>query len=387
MAYNREKALKKLLDSLSQAYYDNSSVELIISIDKSDNFNVCNVAKEFNWENGNKRVLIHDKNLGLRKHILKCGDLATEYDAVIILEDDLVVSKSFYRYAKQSYEYYKNNQGIAGISLYTYRVNEFSNLRPFIPMQDDSDVYFAMVPSSWGQMWTKDQWIDFKTWYEKGNIEMEEYRGVIPDVVLGWKETSWKKYFHAYLADRNKYFVYPRIALSTNMGNKGVHNNENSSAHQSILMGDFNREYIFKRIDDPTAIKYDSCFESLNLKDILELDDTMTVDYYGGKYEYTSTGYLLSIRVLNYKIIGQWGLELVPYELNIMNNIKGLSLFLYNLSVPCNNPRKKTRDRNDISLIKYEIPSMTKERAFKMSTNEYFNAIKRRMRKIFIHRT
>jgi len=377
VTYNREKSLERLLESLSKAYYDNESIELIISIDKSNNAKIYKIADEFDWKFGKKNVIKHDNNLGLRKHILKCGDLTSENDAVIILEDDLVVSRSFYKFAKQSYQYYKNEESIAGISLYTYKVNEFSNLRPFIPLQDECDVYFAMVPSSWGQMWTRNQWIKFRSWYGNGDKDLNDFRGLAPDEVLTWKESSWKKFFHFYLADQKKYFVYPRIALSTNMGDKGTNNIINSNAHQSLLMGDFRRDFIFKKLEDSTSVKYDAFFENQNIiEKLYKYSNEIDIDYYGTKEKYYKSGYCLSVNRLNYEIVAKWGLELVPYENNIEYGISGEGIFLYDLT----KPYKVNKKSRTVSLIKYENPSMTKKKALRLCLSGYTEAIIRRLK-------
>src|SRR5699024_2262112 len=134
IAYNRTKSLKRLLNAIQKAYYDNKKVELIISIDKGKNSEVYDVAESFNWTHGKKTVIKRNQNLGLREHILQSGDLSLDYDAIVMLEDDLVVSKSFYRFVTQSVYYYSNDDNIGGISLYTYRISEFANQRTFIPM-------------------------------------------------------------------------------------------------------------------------------------------------------------------------------------------------------------------------------------------------------------
>lgn len=377
VTYNREKSLIRLLASLERAVYDNEDVELIISVDKSNNEKIYRIADDFCWSHGKKKVIKHEFNLGLRKHIIKCGNLTSSYDAIIILEDDLIVSKSFYRYAIQSYDFYKYDENIAGISLYSYRVNEFSELRPFIPLQDDSDVYFAMVPSSWGQMWTKSQWISFKSWYDNENLDLEHYRGLVPDEVLNWKDTSWKKYYHVYLADMNKYFVYPRVALSTNMGDKGTNNIMDSSSHQAVLMGTFKRYFEFKKLSDESSIKYDAFFESVNIVQALKnFDQNVTVDYYGTKEKYIRSGYLMSVEKHNYQVISSWGIELVPYELNVEYEIDGERLFLYDLSKPYKFEKKFRTNQ----LVKYENPSLTKKRALIFCINEYLNSILRKLK-------
>jgi len=41
--------------------------------------------------------------------------------------------------------------------------------------------------------------------------------------VNAWPPSSWLKSFSKYLAAENKYFVYPRISLTSNYGDTGIH--------------------------------------------------------------------------------------------------------------------------------------------------------------------
>ena len=118
--YNRVDSLNRLLVSLKDANYLGDDVDLIFSIDYSGINSVQVLAESFQWEFGIKKLILHSNNLGLKQNILSCGDLVDEYDAVIILEDDLYVAKDFYNYAKQAAFYYLNNDNIAGISLFSY---------------------------------------------------------------------------------------------------------------------------------------------------------------------------------------------------------------------------------------------------------------------------
>jgi len=102
VGYNRPKALERLLRSIHDAdYSDYSDISLVISLDKGPS-EVRDIASSFLWRYGPKRLIIHEARLGLRSHILSCGDLSQTYRTVIILEDDLVVSPAFYDYAVQS---------------------------------------------------------------------------------------------------------------------------------------------------------------------------------------------------------------------------------------------------------------------------------------------
>ena len=94
--YNRVDSLNRLLVSLKDANYLGDDVDLIFSIDYSGINSVQVLAESFQWEFGIKKLILHSNNLGLKQNILSCGDLVDEYDAVIILEDDLYVAKDFY---------------------------------------------------------------------------------------------------------------------------------------------------------------------------------------------------------------------------------------------------------------------------------------------------
>jgi hypothetical protein len=151
VAYNRPVSLKRLLSSLEKSR-SIENAKLIISIDNQEprNFNVKEIAEEFHWPFGEKEVIYQKQRLGLRKHILQCGDLAKKYGSVIILEDDLFVSPVFYEYTIDALKYYDNDENIAGISLYNPPIHDLCS-NPFRPIQNESDVYFMQFPSSLGQ--------------------------------------------------------------------------------------------------------------------------------------------------------------------------------------------------------------------------------------------
>ena len=135
--YNRPNSLSRILKSIVKARYCNvKDIRLVISIDGGgDNFEeVCEIADKFDWKVGEKLVIKHEHNLGLRNHIIYCGDLSKEYGDIILLEDDLFVSPNFYLFATSSLNYYRGSKRIAGISLYAYEFNENAGLA-FKPMK------------------------------------------------------------------------------------------------------------------------------------------------------------------------------------------------------------------------------------------------------------
>ncbi|HET6244692.1 MAG: glycosyltransferase [Bacteroidetes bacterium] len=324
VAYNREVALERILNSLAIANYDGfANIPLIISIDKSETDAIEKIAKSFNWLFGKKKIIVHNENLGLKNHIISCGDLTSTYENVIVLEDDLYVSPYFYDYAYQAREFYKNDENVAGISLYSIDCNDHAVL-PFIPIADGFDNFFMQVPSSLGQMWTKKQWHEFKKFYDSDNVTIT-HEDIIPDKVIAWGESSWKKYFYKYLVNFNKFFVYPRVSFTTNFGDPGTHFILETKRFQvNICMN--TRTYNFSRLSEALA-QYD-CFHELMPEIIKKMNPQLgeydfTCDLYGEKnLGKINNEFIISIRDCN-SPLKSFSCGMIPQELNIALAIDG----------------------------------------------------------------
>lgn len=329
ITYNRPDSLKRLLTSLSHAQYlDQTSVNLIISIDFQDSKqhqDVLEIARSYDWPFGEKRIIEHQANLGLRSHVLRCGDLSREYEAIIMLEDDLVVSRFFYLYAVKALTQYDEDAAVAGISLYNHKTN-FCNRLPFELIGEiSSDVYFMQIASSWGQAWTKKQWTGFRNWYDEGQKVNQD--DVLPQAVLDWPESSWLKYFIKYLVVTDKYFVYPKVSFSTNFGDSGTHNPESDTSFQVPLVCSGIDYMRFPKMEDSINV-YDSFFEPdeaiLKRLNPELINKEFVVDLYGlknlGRF---NQAYALSNKMLLGEPIYSFGLSLKPMAANVFNGVNG----------------------------------------------------------------
>ena len=215
IGYKNIIGIKRLLKALSEAKYDDNNVMLLISVDYSGDSEVGNVADGFEWNYGEKKVIRYEKNLGLREHVLSCGEYLNTYDldALIVFEDDMFPSRDFFLFSKAATEKYINDDRIAGISLYKPAYNE-TFMQPFYPMNYPGDVFFIQYAQSRGQVWFKHQWNQFRDWY-KFNMEWDAQALDLPIDVLAWPESSWKRYHTRYCMENDKFFVYPYISHST----------------------------------------------------------------------------------------------------------------------------------------------------------------------------
>lgn len=323
VAYNRTDSVQKLLCSLLKAYYSQPA-PLIISIDKSNTNDVEHLADELEWPYGEKIVVKHDENLGLRKHILSIGDYTKKYDGVIVLEDDLEVSPSFYNFALEAVEKYKDDDRIAGISLYTFPLNLHVSL-PFIPEKNQFDAFLFQNAQSWGQVWMTKAWGSFINWYENNSKEFSD-QPHLPYSICHWGKNSWLKYHIKYCIEQDKYFVYPYTSLTYCSGAAGVHSSEvNNYIQGTVLRGNM---FNFRLPDYDSAIKYDGFYERVGLDYNLGLDD-VCFDLNGSKGNRMNHRYWLTTKRAPYKVVRSYGLRYLPMEQNVVCNVSGEAIFLY----------------------------------------------------------
>lgn len=336
IGYNRPRSMERLLKSLAQADYDGDQVTLIISIDNSGDDSVQRCAEDFDWPFGPKIVKTYPQRMGLRRHVLTCGDLVEGYEAIAVFEDDIYVAPNFYQYMKQAVAYYERDDRIAGISLYQHLWNVHAN-RPFVPLADSNDVYFVQFAQSWGQVWMKRQWMAFRKWYEEQGEEFQESED-IPDYVASWPGTSWLKYHVKYCIERNKYFVYPYVSQCTNFTDAGENFAIPSTGLQVPFQTGIQREYRFVTLDDSDTV-YDAFWENEKLAGILGLPaDQLCTDLYGVKKNRKNQRYWLTLEIKDYKIVRSFGLLLKPQEQNILADMEGTQIFLYDTAREEKNP-------------------------------------------------
>lgn len=352
VAFNRERSLLRLLASLEKADYPTANVELIISIDFAENNqHIVKIAKEFSWRHGKKTVIYHEKNLGLRKHILKCGDFSKQYGSVIILEDDLVVSPNFYNYTLSALEFCVQDDKIGGISLYAHQLNVI-NRQNFSPLEDGYDNWYFQFASSWGQAWSFDQWSSFIEWYEK-NSSIDDIE-TVPAYVRRWSEKSWLKYYIAYLVSTQRFFFYPRVSLTTNFSDAGTHIGNDSTRFQVPLLISSTKEYHFSRLEESSSI-YDAFYENSQYQQLLGSNySNVTIDLYANKTIHSQ--YLLTSKILDFKILKSFAKSLKPMDANILFDLPGNEIFLYDTNQKVINIHKTNAFRSIIYNHKHITP-------------------------------
>lgn len=383
IAYNRIDSLKRLLSSLETAEYPQGvKIQLIISIDRqADDLNrdVFLTANEFEWHFGDKEVVYHEKNLGLKAHVLSCGDLSEKYGSVILLEDDLFVSPAFYSFACAALDFTEGKDKIGGVSLYNHRLNVHVR-EPFTAISDPYDNWYFQFAQSWGQAVSYEQWKGFKEWL-KDNDGKDTSAVNVPENVSTWSEKSWLKYHIKYLIETDKYFLYPTISYTTNFSDEGTHAKEMVNDLQVPMSGRRgNVPFRFAEIEETRSV-YDAFFENVLLKDeMLEIigdeseseesggvsRDEISIDLYGYKVFPENVRFALSSQALPNKRIVGFARRLRPIDENIFLKLEGNDFYLYDLKKSAEEPKmnavgkllynyRAINAKSIISILKYRI--------------------------------
>lgn len=320
--FQRPRALARLLSTIAEAEHPDGT-RLIISVEGDSHPEVVRIAQGFEAKNLNVEVVLRTRRLGLREHVLSCGDISLKEGSVIILEDDLVVDRYYYQYATAALRHYADSDAVGGVALYAPEYNEYARL-PFRPVRNGHCTYLMQVPCSSGQVWSARQWSGFRNWYAapSRSAAVNAIRG-LPDQVKGWPASSWKRYFAGYLVETGKAFVYPYESLSSNCGDAGGTHDARGTHLVQVALGDQGRDlphFSFCPLDTP-RVAYDAYMEASgsHIFDLLGLADTeVSIDLYGLKplEELRSRPYVLTSRPVQRAEV-EYPLSYRPIEQNL----------------------------------------------------------------------
>ena len=229
-AFNRPDHLNRLLESLKN---NNSchKMKFWIFIDGPRNGSddkpiesVISIATKFSLDY-DVEIIRNESNVGLSASLIRgITKVLTIHSKIIVLEDDLFLSKHFLNFCNQGLVLYENNSKVASIHGFSY------------PISDEHDTpYFLRGADCWGWATWRDRWQLFECDSEKLYKELQR-RNLSQDFDLSGAARSmqmlkrqadgildsWAIRWHAsmFLADRLT--LYPNISLVRNEGRDGT---------------------------------------------------------------------------------------------------------------------------------------------------------------------
>lgn len=226
--YNRLEETKKTVEKLMEATLFNKTNVYIYS-DGAKNLEaeesvrkVREYLKELSRYK-NIKIVYSQENKGLAKSIIQgVTDVININEKVIVLEDDLLVSKDFLVYMNDALNTYENREDIWSISGFSPKIN--------ISVEYKEDVYLTLRGCSWGWATWKDRWetVDWevkdfeqlkksKELKKNFNISGNDMFKMLELQMLG-KINSWAIRWCYSQFKQQKYTVYPILSKVKNIG-------------------------------------------------------------------------------------------------------------------------------------------------------------------------
>jgi hypothetical protein len=258
--------LKILINSLKRNILSKNSVVFIFSDgwkNDSDKEDVLNVRKYIDKISGFKKVFIilRPNNFGLSKNIIDgINYVLKKNKKIIVLEEDLELSKYFLNFINTGLKIYQNISNVASIHGYFYPVNLKKNF---------SSTFFIRGADCWGWGTWRRAWKKFNPKGKElsNKIKKQElirlfnfnnsydYFKMLVDQTKK-NNNSWAIRWHASMFLENMYTLYPKISLVKNNGTKnGTHSNFDILNLGKGFLQEKYKPIIRKRVVENNAIK------------------------------------------------------------------------------------------------------------------------------------
>ena len=227
VAFNRPGMLKETLSNLSRCEnLDDREIHLYVDgprnvADESKINAVIEVAKEWGADLKIKR---RNTNLGgVPNMIAAVSEMLEQYGRVIIIEDDILVSRSFLTFMDAALARYENNSKI-------WAINGYVDPKMTLPRLYKKDYFLAPRHSAWGWGTWKDRWaaVDFeiKDWTMRRSDEslVRELNVAGGDIVkmldaeAAGELNAWDVQCTYYMRKNGLYTLRPRLTMTKNNG-------------------------------------------------------------------------------------------------------------------------------------------------------------------------
>ena len=304
---------------------------ILISLDFCGNNACFRVAEDFRREHPSTDIVCHETHIGLRGNIIFSASFVRDFDAVILLEEDVWCHPQMLRFAEKALSII-DDKNIDQIALYSPGICQSSG-SPFTPMKNGSSFYHSMVPCSSGQIWRREDWFAFQKWLHQANWPKlaKKYASQIPDNVLNWSEHSWKKLYFVYLLENKKFVAYPYTSITTNFSDGGgTHQRRRTFEHQvNMTRLDELDKNSYVDVEDADFI-YDSFGEICFQKNLTISDQPLSAIEFNLKgsktkkfFEHSMKKFVAQSVVSDKQVANvfeRFGIDFLPLEANIIHS-------------------------------------------------------------------
>ncbi|GMG98807.1 hypothetical protein Nepgr_000647 [Nepenthes gracilis] len=236
---NRANSLRRLMKSLTDAYYLGDDIPLTFNMDSKVDEETIRLVSTFEWPHGTKTLKRRIIQGGLIRAVSESWYPSSDDDYGLLLEDDIEVSPYYYlwiKYALLAYHYdpQVSLSELTSISLYTPRLIEVVKERPkwnpteFFKKIHPNTPYLHQLPCSWGAVFFPKHWREFYVYMNmRFTADAKENPVKIPKSRTNGWQASWKKFLIDMMYLRGYVSLYPNFpnqaSFSTNHMEPGAH--------------------------------------------------------------------------------------------------------------------------------------------------------------------
>ena len=286
IVFNRAKSLRKCLDSINAANYDNATVSLHVWIDRDSktgdiHAETLQVAKSFNFTYafGKYHVHLQGRHVGIQGQWTNTWrPLADTKEVAVIVEDDLTLSPYFWTWLKLAVSAYRHRSDISGYGLSGPGISHEDGRRMIIPGEEI--VYLYRVICTWGYAPHPRSWRAYQDWFYK--VEQDpHFRPLVPGILptqwylgerkRGRERALWEMW-HIYYSHNSQPPQFTVMAntredgyFAINRHEKGLHDTGNGIAVDKLFAGTWKTKYgVFQKCPNQydysgVVLNTDSC--------------------------------------------------------------------------------------------------------------------------------
>lgn len=242
-AYKRKDKVKKCIQSIEQNDECKDSI-LFVFCDGYKNENDREQVEETKryvrqYASVSKFKEVHivesERNKGLATSIIDgVTSVVNSYGKIIVIEDDLILSKYCLKYLNGSLEHYKDCRDIGAISAYIYPLKSLETYKNDVFLMHKGECWGW---ATWSDRWNNAEWADMDyndyllDWKRRTQFEkLEAYFDNMMCAQAKGEIDSWAIRWMYYLFREKKLTVYPKYSLVYNdgMDGSGAHCGETS---------------------------------------------------------------------------------------------------------------------------------------------------------------
>ena len=212
-AFNRDFHFKETLKELSKNNEAKNTC-LYISIDgwidekdRKKQENIIKFAKKYKNKFLNLKINQQSKNLGLSRNITKSiTNIIDQHGKIIVVEDDVIVSRAFLKFMNDSLNYYEEKKKIWHIAAYNI-IND---------KKKPNEIFLWRLMNCWGWATWKDRW----SHYEKNPKKIIEdfSKQQINDFNLGATNIYWDQIIDNYEGTIKTWAIFWYATIFKNSG-------------------------------------------------------------------------------------------------------------------------------------------------------------------------